>query len=216
MDSPAVVNVNVSRLHFPVTTLGPGRRVGIWFQGCSIRCKGCLAVDTWDPHESVSVEDVIDSVSQLVDDAEGVDGITISGGEPFDQPAALQMLLAGLRGMTSLDQADVLVYSGYTLSVIKRLHGEILHLVDALISGPFVASRPTKLPWRGSANQVLTCLTERAEERFDAPASDPRIQVSVEGGRVWMIGIPRHGDLDRLKSASAQRGVKLEEVSWMS
>lgn len=38
----------LSRLHFPVTTLGPGRRIGVWFQGCSIRCAGCISRDTWE------------------------------------------------------------------------------------------------------------------------------------------------------------------------
>ncbi|WP_461325238.1 4Fe-4S cluster-binding domain-containing protein [Bradyrhizobium diazoefficiens] len=41
------IRISVSRIHFPVTTLGPGRRLGIWFQGCSIRCPGCISMDTW-------------------------------------------------------------------------------------------------------------------------------------------------------------------------
>lgn len=43
------MNLALSRMHFPVTTLGPGDRIGIWFQGCSIRCTGCISKDTWDP-----------------------------------------------------------------------------------------------------------------------------------------------------------------------
>ena len=49
MDRLATQSVSISRLHFPVTTLGPGHRIGIWFQGCSIRCEGCLSMDTWAP-----------------------------------------------------------------------------------------------------------------------------------------------------------------------
>ena len=45
--SPTGTPISLSRLHFPVTTLGPGRRIGIWFQGCSIRCPGCISADTW-------------------------------------------------------------------------------------------------------------------------------------------------------------------------
>ncbi|HAU1321526.1 TPA: radical SAM protein, partial [Legionella pneumophila] len=40
--------IYISRVHFPVTTLGPGHRIGIWFQGCSIRCPGCISTDTWN------------------------------------------------------------------------------------------------------------------------------------------------------------------------
>ena len=36
----------LSRMHFPVTTLGPGNRIGIWVQGCTIRCPGCVSADT--------------------------------------------------------------------------------------------------------------------------------------------------------------------------
>ena len=43
------MNISLSRVHFPVTTLGPGQRLGLWFQGCSIRCAGCISADTWGP-----------------------------------------------------------------------------------------------------------------------------------------------------------------------
>ena len=44
---PASMALVVNRVHFPVTALGPGRRLGVWVQGCSIGCAGCLAHDTW-------------------------------------------------------------------------------------------------------------------------------------------------------------------------
>ena len=72
----------VSRLHFPVTTLGPGRRVGLWLQGCSIRCPGCISLDTWDPRVGlVPIADLLERIDQLAWEA---DGLTVSGGEPFD------------------------------------------------------------------------------------------------------------------------------------
>ena len=49
-----VTGVGVSRLHFPVTTLGPGRRAAIWLQGCSIHCRGCVSRDTWAPAASMT------------------------------------------------------------------------------------------------------------------------------------------------------------------
>ena len=101
--------IHISRLHFPVTTLGPGHRVGIWFQGCTIRCNGCIAVDTWQQETGqTTVESVIDLVGQWSNDA---DGITITGGEPFDQSSAL---IALLRMLKKLRVRDVLVYTGYS------------------------------------------------------------------------------------------------------
>ena len=100
--------------------------------------------------------------------------------------------------------------------MIKRRYARMLDLVDALMTGPFVSSRPTNLSWRGSANQILTCLSERARERFQSPEPSRRVQVSIDGGKVWMIGIPVPGDLDRLESSAAERGLELEAVSWRS
>jgi anaerobic ribonucleoside-triphosphate reductase activating protein len=37
----------LNKAHYPVTTLGPGRRIGLWLQGCGLGCPGCLSQDTW-------------------------------------------------------------------------------------------------------------------------------------------------------------------------
>jgi len=85
----------LSRMHFPVTTLGFGRRVGIWFQGCSIQCPGCVSRDTWAfGRGETSVESACETIDPWLKEA---DGVTISGGEPFDQPMALAALLGWLR-----------------------------------------------------------------------------------------------------------------------
>jgi anaerobic ribonucleoside-triphosphate reductase activating protein len=202
-------------VHFPVTTLGPGFRAGIWFQGCSIRCPGCVSRDTWDeatPDRQVTVGSIVDWV---VSRAPGLAGITVSGGEPFDQPAGLHELLRAIRATPALDDVDVLVYSGYGSSYLARRHREILSLLDAVLTGPFVASRPTTLPWRGSANQKLSLLTARASHRFaEAPAGRPALQVSTDGRQLWITGIPRQADLDRLEHLLLGRGVELEGASW--
>ena len=61
------VPVAISRLHFPVTTLGPGRRLGIWFQGCSIQCRGCISIDTWDKTRGITtIESIIDIMKDWI------------------------------------------------------------------------------------------------------------------------------------------------------
>src|SRR5260370_30553154 len=101
-------SIALSRIHFPVTTLGPGRRIGIWFQGCSIRCPGCISMDTWAQDRGITtIDEVINAIAQWIPAA---DGITISGGEPFDQPVALIELLNKLR---LLSAADVLAFTSY-------------------------------------------------------------------------------------------------------
>jgi anaerobic ribonucleoside-triphosphate reductase activating protein len=194
--------------------LGPGRRAGIWFQGCAIRCRGCVSQDTWQVPLGEPLVDVDVVIGWVASHADlGLNGVTISGGEPFDQPEALERLLVGIRAVGP--DWDVLVYSGYALSRLRGRHGDLVELFDAVLSGPFVASRPTSLPWRGSANQVLTLLTDRARERFAVvPGGESTLQMSVDGGRIWITGIPQREDLNRFEQLLLDRGIALGEVSW--
>jgi anaerobic ribonucleoside-triphosphate reductase activating protein len=215
-------SVNLARVHYPVTVLGPGRRVGVWFQGCTIGCAGCMSQDTWDAAagERIAVDDLCDLVLAARAD-EGLDGVTISGGEPFQQPEALLGLCSELR--LRWPEADVLVYSGYPFRRLRDRHGAVLALVDAVIAEPFVAGRPTELPWRGSANQTLHVLSPSVEGRYAAAAARAeagagapvaRLQVTADERAVWVTGIPRRGDLDRMRAALVDKGLVLGEVSW--
>lgn len=191
----------LSRMHFPVHRLGPGRRVGIWFQGCSIRCPGCISVDTWDAGRgATTVEAVMEAASPWLTQA---DGVTVSGGEPFDQPEALSELLKRVRAST---KADVLVYSGYSRDELGDRLGGLAGLIDALITERFVAEAPQTMLLRGSDNQRLHYLSSLGEERFRSyerpfDVSDIALDVMFgDDGEVWMAGIPRRGDLQRLSA----------------
>jgi anaerobic ribonucleoside-triphosphate reductase activating protein len=215
------MRIGVNRLHFPVTSLGPGRRLGIWLQGCNIGCPGCLSRDTWLPDERffLGVGTVVDWCRQQMDLAP--DGVTISGGEPFEQPEALASLLDGLTVLRSeaASPMDFLCYSGLPLARLKRDFAAILDRLDAVISEPFVANMPTTRPWRGSANQKLVPLSAHGHERyapFSSTASEhlASFQVHVQSGRIWFTGIPRRGDLEKLEAACASRGIVMKDVSW--
>jgi len=209
------MDLRIARLHYPITVLGPGRRVGIWFQGCTIGCQGCMSRDTWDPNagHSMEVDDVCDIVMAARSD-EGLDGVTISGGEPFQQPEGLRSLCSELR--RRWPDVDILVYSGYRLGRLRRLHPDILELLDALVAEPFVAGRPTEARWRGSSNQELTILSAQANVQYPTASDLPggRLQVTVDEEGVWIAGIPRRGDLERMRNALLDRGLELQDVSW--
>ncbi len=212
MDRP--MDVRLARLHYPIEALGPGRRVGVWFQGCTLACAGCMSRDTWTPDGgwAMSVGDLASKLVTIVGD-HTLNGVTISGGEPFEQPDALRSLVEHIAN--DLPDTDVLVFSGFTQRYLERHHSEILTLVDAVVSGRFVAGRPTDEPWRGSANQRLVVLRDRARLRY-APESvvGPRLQVGADEHGLYVTGIPRRSDLDGLVDALAARGVLLDEVSW--
>jgi anaerobic ribonucleoside-triphosphate reductase activating protein len=201
------VKIAISRLHFPVTTLGPGRRIGIWFQGCSIRCSGCVSADTWAEGRGITtIDSVLDVIEPWLNEA---DGITISGGEPFDQPQALQALL---QAMPRAPSQDILVFSGHPFETLLNDASLRARLVDALISDPYLDGTPQTLPLRGSDNQRLHLLTELGTQRFaryQAPleAHLPSLDVMFDdNGSVWLAGIPRQGDMHRLRSILGHQG----------
>ena len=203
------MRIDISRVHFPVTTLGPGRRLGIWFQGCSIRCPGCISADTWATGKGhLEMRELFDRIAAWLPEAEGV---TISGGEPFDQTEALEALLRGLRERTAV---DILVYSGHSLETLAGWMATLGGLIDALITDPFVLSAPQTLPIRGSDNQRLHMFTDLGRARFagyDDPAhGNPAFDVMFEDdGTVWLAGIPRRGDFERFASRLRQLGHRI-------
>ena len=201
-------SINISRVHFPVTTLGPGNRIGIWFQGCSIRCPGCISVDTWDSKNSglIGFADLLSQINIWMKDA---DGVTISGGEPFDQPEGL---LAILNGLVLEAHQDVLVYSGYPFEKINTTAASKCGRIDALISDPFDITKPQNLALRGSDNQRLHLLTELGRKKFISydrlrKQSDLSLDVMFDtDGSVWLAGIPKRGDLQKLQELLRSQG----------
>jgi anaerobic ribonucleoside-triphosphate reductase activating protein len=217
------MKLSLSRVHYPVTTLGPGRRIGIWLQGCTIGCAGCISRDTWSSEGGVqtSVEAVLEWIEQAV--PSGFDGVTISGGEPFQQPEALAALLDGLHELRGgAEGFDLLAYSGYAWRLLSRRYRAVLSRLDAVIPGPFIASESGQALWRGSRNQQIVALSPLGRSRYGEAAlsaqaaGPPAVQIAVEADEVFYVGIPRPGDMDRIAQAAARRGVQLGGASWLA
>jgi len=134
---------------------GPGARFVVWLQGCSLGCPGCFNPTTHDA--GGGTERSIDELVAAIPD--NVEGITLSGGEPLQQPEAALALLRAARaaGLTTL------VFSGYTIDEIRAqpLGGAILAELDVLIDGRYVSTARHAAGLRGSANQRIHCLTAR-------------------------------------------------------
>jgi anaerobic ribonucleoside-triphosphate reductase activating protein len=142
---------------------GPGRRSVAKFQGCTIRCPGCITPDSWDPTGGslVPVDQLADA---LLDPLYERDGISILGGEPFFQSGGLLALVNTLRQRGC---PHILVYSGYTYERLCRMArrepsiAAVLANIDVLIDGPYVATLAAGAgPWTGSGNQRVIELTD--------------------------------------------------------
>jgi anaerobic ribonucleoside-triphosphate reductase activating protein len=157
-------------------------------------------MDTWAPGKGqTTVADLIAAIRPAISHA---DGLTVSGGEPFEQPEALFELL---RGWRAAGGGDVLTYSGRALEDIAPMLRELDGLIDAVIADPFRRDLPQTLALRGSDNQRLVTLTARGAERFHVYQAPTRADERVldilfddENGDAFLAGIPRRGDMMRL------------------
>jgi anaerobic ribonucleoside-triphosphate reductase activating protein len=155
---------------------------------------------------ATTVESVLNALAAWLPDCEG---ITVSGGEPFDQPAALECLLRELRTATA---TDVLVFSGHPFHRLRPWLARAPGLIDALVSEPYDSQAPQTLALRGSDNQRLHLLTALGRDRFSPferpmTAADRRLDVMFDdNGEVWFAGIPARGDFSRLAETLREAG----------
>lgn len=161
-----------------VHTLGPcgkkGRTV-LWLSGCRRGCPGCMSPDfqVQKQDDCISVESLMTRLQGAADLCNG--RVTISGGEPFEQPHGLGILCRELRSAGAM---DILIYTGFTLNELKnRKDADIdtaLRLCDVLIDGPYQRDKNIGTPMRGSANQRLHYLSDSAELRRQYEAYQKR------------------------------------------
>lgn len=201
-------NLRLNRVLAPVFNLGPGRRIGVWVQGCTLGCEGCISPTLWPAHKGSLVD-----VSRLLDTLDTVDsaatGITITGGEPFEQYEGLLALASGFKRVRG---GDVLVYSGYRLEELEGLYPqrEFLHCIDWLIDGRYEASSPSSDGVRGSTNQRVWRIDDGlACQTPLAATAQTTISVSVTESSVFLSGVPKPGELRSLEAQLKAAGLPL-------
>ena len=184
--------INVYRYVDCTKVEGPGKRFCIWFQGCSHRCEGCYARDTWsfDENQLMRVSDVM----ELIDYAPGIEGVTILGGEPFDQPEALEELVKEIK----LRNLSIIVFTGYTLEEIETSDNicwrNVLNNIDVLIDGLYeAANRSFDIPLIGSSNQRYYFFTDRYSM---ADFEDNKIEIRI--GKDGILKFNGMGDFPML------------------
>ena len=137
---------------------GPGLRFGVFVQGCSHQCPGCHNQGSWDA--CGGYEDTVGHICELIQASRSVSGVTLSGGEPFEQPEACLAIARWCkqRGL------NLWIYSGYTYEALQRgdlgsAAVQLLQECDVLVDGRFVQRLFSHdLTWKGSANQRVVDL----------------------------------------------------------
>lgn len=135
---------------------GPGLRYSIYLAGCRHACPGCHNPESWSPDGGILLtERVLEDIIEEIRSNPLLDGITVSGGDPFFDPEALVGLLCRLKQETGM---NIWCYTGFTIEYLLRspLHRPALEYIDVLVDGPFVESLlDPRLSFRGSSNQRL-------------------------------------------------------------
>jgi anaerobic ribonucleoside-triphosphate reductase activating protein len=190
-DKESNTSVLINLIYAPVLTLGPGIRVGVWFQGCSIRCKGCISKHTWefDKKYKKTIAQVIDQINYY-SEIYNTKSITISGGEPFDQNSSLYILLKKLK---ELKFNDILLYSGYKFNYLQKNYGDILKYIDVLIDSPFIESKKTNKIYKGSNNQRMYILNKSLSpiyQEYKKQLKNKKLQLITKDNETYLIGIP--------------------------
>ena len=219
---PKKINDALNRLDFAgcaggIEGLGPGKRAVMWVRGCPLACPGCMTPELWANGPSTdfwSIEQVAKTLNPLLT---GADGLTISGGEPMNQPIALRNLVRLLR--VDWPDLEVLVYSGYAIEELQNRGTEVaefLSEIDILIDSPFDQEQANNLKWRGSDNQRIFYLSQRAQKYLqdsDEALVERPLHIQMMGdGQFRIIGIPRRGDMEQYRRLMEERGILVQKL----
>lgn len=192
---------------------GPGERAVIWVTGCLRRCPACMKPE-WFDFSTGTLTPIVELAARVlaIHGIRRLDGVTFSGGEPFEQAEPL----AALADMLHRGGLNVLTYSGYRLQALQESprFRSLLRQSDWLIDAEYRRDLPGPARWRGSANQQVYA---RAGDGAHVPASPEdhslvrEVQISVNGTGLRLTGFPDAALQRALKSRLLERGVQMTE-----
>ena len=178
----------IDRILYPVTALGPGSRVAIWTVGCSRKCLGCANPELWErhPEQKIEPERLALYVNSMKD--KGIDGITITGGEPFDQASEIEQFIENLSFQT-----DILIFTGFKIEKLKESseRAGLLQKIDVLIDGEYIREKNDgKSALRGSTNQRIHYINSNVADKYDDYITEGRkIQKFLYDYKTISVGI---------------------------
>jgi anaerobic ribonucleoside-triphosphate reductase activating protein len=169
---------------------GPGHRFALWFQGCPLRCPGCCNPEfiPFEGGEAKAIREVLADLDTAI--GEGIEGITLLGGEPLAHASGAAPLAkaARERGLS------VMVFTGYTLEAAREMGPDVQSLLahtDILVDGPYVRELPdTSRRWIGSTNQRIHFLSDRYQAHDPCWRERNTLEIRVRGNEVSVNGFP--------------------------
>ena len=192
--------MKIARILYPIQSLGPGNRLCIWVCGCKRRCYQCANPELQyaDPEKEVGLDLLIELITPQLREA---DGVTISGGEPFDQTEELAQLVDAIFTFTK----DILVFTGYSRKALEQRNDSatehILNSIAVLIDGEYIDELNNGETLRGSENQQIYYLSNSVRELYDAYLKEGRkVQNIATSSGVFSIGIHNRNFISELRN----------------
>jgi anaerobic ribonucleoside-triphosphate reductase activating protein len=175
---------------------GPGRRYALWVQGCTLRCPGCCNPEMFTRTGGAQLDS-----AALADEAlalEGLEGVAVLGGEPFEQAAALADFCTRVKE----GGLSVMLYSGYRLEELRAMDtpgvAQLLSLADLLVDGRYQQGLPEpRRRWIGSSNQRLHFLSDRYRADDARFLKGNTVELRLENGKLTVNGWPQAADAFR-------------------
>lgn len=190
---------------------GPGERVVVWLQGCDLRCPGC-----WNPSShgfDRRRDKPVDEVGEWILSCQGVEGVTVSGGEPFQQALQLRLLCEYLK--LRQPSFSIGLFTGYAMNELTAglwrwklpdtdewvrgdagLFCEIKQFLDFAVFGRFRQTMAcSDKPLCGSRNQEVVFLTNRYSQQ-DLEPQGYEVNISEDGALATITGFPPRGSVD--------------------
>lgn len=166
---------------------GPGKRACIWVQGCSIRCKNCALPQSWSKNKGKKIS--IEELAEKILNTKEIEGVTLTGGEPFDQAEAMFELASILKKA----ELSIVTFTGYKLEDIMNSMNnswqDFLSVIDILIDSPYIYEKTDfSRPLVGSSNQRYHFLSNRYNKK-DLSLNPQRIEIRIQkDGNIFVNG----------------------------
>lgn len=173
---------------------GPGKRLLLFTQGCSLRCKGCINQHLWEFGKGIDV-----TIEEILNQCTDLDGITLHGGEPLDQANVLVELIKKLKQQGK----TVILFTGYIFKELNKVQRQAWIASDIVISGRYdEKKRNIYLQFRGSTNQKV--FTHKGKYK------DYRIK---DGQTIAILSFDAQGEMQSLGFRTDELDQLLNEIS---
>ena len=177
---------------------GPGERFVLWVQGCHLACPGCFSVHTHSFRAGQRLP--VPEIAKIILRTPSIEGITVSGGEPFLQAGPLAVLSKTVRDAG----LSVMCYTGFTFGELReRRHAEIdrlLNNIDILVDGRYEQDLAANYRWRGSSNQRVHFLSDAYRDLEDDGNETGHVEMLIQQAGYATTGVWPPGFLEQLQT----------------